>query len=60
MRCWVLDDAGFATSAAQSLVFVYGNVIDPHHWGLGDVLMEGATYGCALKNETRNFTFGRG
>lgn len=31
MRCWVLDDAGFVTSAAQSLVFVCVNDADLHH-----------------------------
>lgn len=59
MRCWVLDNAGFVTGAAQSLVFVYINDTDPHHWGLGDALMEGTTCCCALKNMTRSLRFGR-
>lgn len=33
VRCWVLDNAGFVTSAVWSLVFVYVNDTDPHHWG---------------------------
>lgn len=60
MRCWVLDNAGFVNGAARSLVLVYVNDTDPHHWGLGDALMEGTTYCCALKNEARNLRFGRG
>lgn len=32
MRRGVLDNAGFVTSAVQSLFFVYVNDTDPHHW----------------------------
>lgn len=39
--------------------FVCVNDSDPHHWGLGDVLMEETLYFCALKNKAGNLRFGR-
>lgn len=57
MRCWVLDDAGFVTGIAQSLGFVCVNGAELHHGGLGDVVKEGTTHCCALKNEAGTLRF---